>query len=463
MKIFGLDIRRRSPTTEKALSPVGDTGRGWFSIFESFPGAWQQNVEVNADAVLAYQAVFACITRIASDIAKLRVKLVEMDENGIWSETTSPAFSPVLIKPNDFQNRIRFWENWILSKLTTGNTYVLKQRDARQIVTDLYILDPRRVTPLMTEDGDVYYDLAADNIAGLTDRLIVPASEIIHDRFNCLFHPLVGISPIYASGVAATQGLRIQDNSATFFGNQSKPGGILTAPGEIPQATAERLKAYFDTAFSGHNAGKIAVAGDGLKYEPISITAHESQLIEQLRWTSEVVCGVFHVPPYKVGVGPMPTYNNIQSLNVQYFMEALHSLIEDAELCMDEALGIGIGTPVNGRILGVEFDVDNLLRMDSATQMEVLERARSVLTLNERRRKVDQKGIVGGDTVYMQEQDHSIAAIAARDAMLIDQAAAQPAPPAPPAPDPAEPDEPDETERAVAAWRMKCGEALHAA
>jgi phage portal protein BeeE len=48
---------------------------------------------------------------------------------GIWTETDSPAFSPVLRKPNRYQNRIQFWESWILSKLTRGNAYVLKERD----------------------------------------------------------------------------------------------------------------------------------------------------------------------------------------------------------------------------------------------------------------------------------------------------------------------------------------------
>ncbi|WP_416381322.1 hypothetical protein, partial [Klebsiella pneumoniae] len=38
----------------------------------------------------------------------------------------------------------------------------------------------------------------------------VPAREVIHDRFNCLFHPLIGLSPIYAAGLAAMQGHHIQ-------------------------------------------------------------------------------------------------------------------------------------------------------------------------------------------------------------------------------------------------------------
>ena len=65
---------------------------------------------------------------------------------------------------------------------------------------------------------------------------------------------------------AAVEALRIQDSSATFFGNGSKPGGILTAPGNISQATADRVKDFWDTNFTGANSGKVAVLGDGMQY-----------------------------------------------------------------------------------------------------------------------------------------------------------------------------------------------------
>src|SRR5690606_10607762 len=156
--------------------------------------------------------------------------------------------------------------------------------------------------------------------------------EIIHDRYNCLFHPLVGVSPIYACGLAATQGLRIQNNSTNFFGNGSRPGGILVAPDKIDNDDAQRLKDHWDNNYTGANAGKVAVIGGGMKYEPLTTTAVDAQLIEQLGWTAEVVCSTFHVPPYKVGVGEMPKYDNIQALNVQYYSQCLQVLIESIEL-----------------------------------------------------------------------------------------------------------------------------------
>lgn len=424
---------------EKAMRQPTARG-GWMPlVHESFAGAWQRNITINRDAVLAFHATFACMTLIARDIAKLRVKLVARDKDGIWSEVTNPAYTPVLRKPNTYQTRIQFWENWILSKLAHGNTYVLKVRDNRGVVVQMHILDPTRVKPLVAEDGSVFYEVQPDNLSAGKDAITVPAREIIHDRFNTLFHPLIGLSPIYANGLSATQGLNIQNNSALFFGNASMPGGILSAPGAISDETAQRLKDYWEANYSGRGSGKIAVLGDNLSFQQLSVKAVDAQMVEQLKWTAEVVCSTFHVPPYKIGVGALPSYQNVEALNIEYYSQCLQSLIEDAELCLDEGLAMSDG-------IGTEFDLDGLLRMDSVTQMDVLEKSKSVLTLDERRAKLDRKPVTGGATIYLQQQDHSIEAIAARDKLLIQQADAPLALPAPEPPTDAD-TRADESER----------------
>jgi HK97 family phage portal protein len=424
--------RARPPGRDVEPVPQGNGSGGWMRVLESYTGAWQQNVVLNRDSVLTYFAVYACLTLIASDIAKLRVKLVRQDDDGIWAEVEAASpFAPVLRKPNRYQTRIQFWESYVLSKLTRGNVYVLKERDARGVVVALYILDPDRTVPMLADDGSVFYRVPGSKLAGVPEpEVLIPAREIIHDRMNCIYHPLVGTSPIWAAASAATQGAAIQTGSAKFFKNASQPSGVLTAPGAIADATAQRLKLAWETNFSGENAGRVAVLGDGLKYERMAMTAEESQLIEQLQWTADVVCSVFHVPPYKIGLGENPTYNNVQALNVEYYSQCLQSLIEAAEVCLDEGLEHPLGT-------GTEFDIDNLLRMDSVAQMGVLKEGigASVLSPNEARRKLDLPPVPGGDSPMAQQQYYSLEALAKRDA-----------PPTPGAALPAPAEEPDDDE-----------------
>lgn len=416
MQIFGLTITRTKRAAGQ-LASVQSRGGWWPLVRESYAGAWQQNVTIELANVLTYSTVFACVSLIASDIAKMRLRLVKQDADGIWEETESPSFSPVLRKPNHYQTRIKFIEQWLISKLVHGNTYVLKQRDNRRVVTALYVLDPQRVRPLVAPNGEVFYELKRDDLSTQPQQLVVvPAHEIIHDVMVALYHPLVGLSPIHACGLSAVQALKIQTNSANLFANGANPGGVLTAPGAISDDTAARLKAYWDENYTGENVGKVAVLGDGLKFEPMMMTSVDAQLIEQLKWTSESVCSCFHVPPYMVGVGPPPNYNNIEALNQQYYSQCLQEKVESIEILLDEALGLA-PDKVNGERLGTEFDLDDLLRMDSATMMDTIQKGvgAGLYKPNEGRKKLNMKPVPGGNTPYLQQQNFSLAALARRD------------------------------------------------
>lgn len=393
-----------------------DNSRTWWPIIrEPFAGAWQRNIDQRPETLLGFSALYACVTLIASDLGKLRLRLVEQDAAGIWAERENSAFSPVLRKPNRYQNRIQFIQWWATSKLIHGNTYVLKVRDNRNVVVGLYILDPLRTKVLVAPDGSVFYDLSNDNLSGLESSVKVPASEIIHDVMNPLYHPLCGVSPISACGLAAVQGLAIQKNSTRFFQNNAQPGGILTAPSHIPDDTAERLKKHWEENFTGENVGRTAVLGDGLKYEAMSVNPVDAQLIEQLKWTAENVCSAFHVPSYMVGVGPAPSYNNIEALGQQYYTQCLQILIESIELCLDEGLGLGRGF---SNAYGTEFDLSDLLRMDSATQIKTISEAikGGIYKPDEGRKAVNLPPTEGGDQVYLQQQNFSLRALAKRDA-----------------------------------------------
>lgn len=446
LQILGYELIARKAAGN--LRPL-DRGsrRGWFpTIHEPYTGAWQRNDEIKGDTALSYAAVFACVTLIAADIAKLRLRLVQQDSEGIWHETTNPAYSPVLRKPNRYQTILKFAEQWVTSKLVHGNTYVLKERDQRGMVRALYVLDPTKVTPLVAPDGSVYYELRRDDLVGLgpasseTGAITVPASEIIHDLMVALFHPLIGVTPLYACGVAALQGLTIQQNSTRFFETGSKPGGILTAPGAISDETAARLKDYWTENFSGSNVGKVAIVGDGLKYEPMTVNAVDAQLIEQLDWTAHTVCSAYHVPPFMIGVGPPPPYANVEPLLQQYHSQCIQSLLTSFELSLDDGIGL------TGTDYGTEFDVDDLIWLDTATKTKAAADAigSGAMSPNEARKKYyGLGGVTGGDTPYLQVQNYSLRALDERDR-------AQPLIPAPaPAPAPAAEPEPDTDPTAI--------------
>ncbi len=422
MKIFGITIGRRpqNAVVPQSTQSVDSSRGGWFGIIrDRWTGAWQQDATPieSRGSLLAFSAVFSCVTRIASDIAKLRPRLVIEDpETRVCTETRSDPLSRVLEKPNKYQNRIKFFEQWIVSKLLWGNAYVLKVRDRRRVVIELYVLNPEYVSVLIAQNGDVYYRIGRDYLSGIQeDGIVVPASEIIHDMMVSLWHPLVGVTPIYACAQSASLGLNITKDSSRFFKNGSRPGGQLTAPDSIDDETAARLKRTFEEGFSGDNIGRLFVSGNGLKYEAMpTIPATDAQLIEQLKWTVEDVARCFHVPLFKLGI-PLHSGNgnspSLEALNQIYYSDCLQQLLESLEVCLDEGLNLP-------NEYYTDFDLDGLLRMDQASLNDMLGKSvkGSVRSPNEARAKLNLPPVDGGESPLAQQQDFSLAALAKRDA-----------------------------------------------
>jgi len=439
---FGLELSR-----QKAMTPVPNQGRGlWRRILEPFAGAWQQNVEETRGNLLAYPTLYACLNRISQDIGKLPFRLVREDENGVWSvDKSNTAYWPVLRKPNQYQTAQQFREYWVLSKLMDGNTYALKGRDERGVVTRLWILDPANVMPLVSTSGDVYYQLqfsAAENLLPESypaKTIVVPASEIIHDRLNTFHHQLIGVPPLCAAYWPAVKNLRILQDAARYFQNGAKPSGILTAPAGISDEDAEAIKAYWNTNFTGEKAGNVGLVGADLKYTPFSFNASDSQLVEQMRYSDEQICQAFSVPPFIIGRGTIPAGLKADDIALVYYQFGLQSLIEAMENLLDE--GLGVKHPQ-----GVELDLEPLMRMDVGKLAEIETKLTSggVKTPNEARLRFNLSPLDGGDTVYMQQQDYPL------DQVRLNKIEQAPAP-APAAPeDDGDPIPDDEMDEAIA-------------
>jgi HK97 family phage portal protein len=426
----------------KALSFVRvGSSLGWNWVSEAHTGDWQRNITPDStDSLVKTSPVYACVTGIASDVSKLRIKLSQ-NNKGIWEEITeNQPWLPVLRKPNHYQNRIKFIEQWILSKLLAGNAYVLKQRDGRGIVNAMYVLDPSRVVPLVATDGGVYYQVNQDQLSQVPEQITVPASEVIHDRMACLFHPLVGVPPLYACAMSGTLGRQIQSDSATFFKNRSLPGGMLTAPGSITEPVAERLKKLFESNYSGENLGRLFVAGDGLKFEAMRMTAENAQVAEMLQMSIDDVARAFHYPVHKLN-GQVPSAVSAEVLTMAYYTDCLQTLIESLELCLDEGLDLPAGK-------GTECDLDNLMRMDTSARNKAITDGvgGGWMAPDEGRFIANLKPVPGGSMPYLQQQNYSLEALAKRDAQENPFGAKAPDKPAEPPKDPGDVDDPENDE-----------------
>lgn len=398
-------------------------------VHEPFSGAWQMNKECWGPYGI-FSAVYACIAIIAGDVSKLPPTIRKYLPNGAKEDFPQHPAARVLNYPNAYQTRVDFWGQFMSSCLFTGNTYVYLVRDARGVVSEMHILDPRRVRVLMGEDGSIFYNIGGiERLASLLATDYIPARDVLHHRLLTLNHPLVGLTPLYAAGVSAMTGQTIQQNSYAFFSNMSRASGVLTAPGKISPELASRLKSEWDTNFKGGSMGRTAVLGEGMKWEPLTISAADAQLIEQLRWSIEDVARCFRVPSYMLTDASKISFKNAEQLARNYYSQTLQYHIESIEARIDVAFDL------KGDV-GCEFDLASLLRMELDARMAAYREGitSGVLTINEARKLEELPPQTGGDEPLIQAQYRPLSM------------AGEPMPTAtPPAPE-TPPDDPDQDE-----------------
>lgn len=391
MRLFGYELSLRSLRSA--------TGGWWPIVHEPYTGAWQANESLTLESALANPSVYGCVSRISQDIAKIAPPaLIEEDDQGFWTPVRNSAYSPVLARPNRYQTPQQFYEQWVLSKLLYGNTYILKGRDDRGVVNQLDILNPLQVKVLVAPDGSVYYELQPDDLAGIAADpapLVVAAKDIIHDRWNCLWHPLVGVPPLYAIAGAVAQAKLIQDSGTAFFAKGGRPGGVLIAPTKLDPATTQRIKADLATL----KAGEVLVAESGMKWEPSATTAVDAQVIQQLGWTEETVAKCFGMPISILNSSKQPPYANAEASQLQYKSQCLEPHLVSIQNCLDTGLELP-------SYLGIEFDITLLIWMDTTTRVNAAKVAISAgMAVNETRALYFGLGPVeGGDKVFLQQQ-----------------------------------------------------------
>jgi len=406
LKFFGHELElKKAP-----LSPVATTG-GWRTIVdEPYTGAWQKNESITTESALANPSVFGCVSAISADIGKIAPPLLlQRDDRGFYSEVTNSAYTPVLRTPNSYQTAQQFTEQVVLSLLLYGNAYQLKHRDLRGVVDALYVLDPARVKVLTAPDGSVYYELQSNDLAGLPEAaqpIVVPAHEMIHARINCFFHPLMGLSPLYAIAGAVAQSQAIQSSSSAFFAGGGRSPFALVAPTKLDPLSAERAK---------EQANKFKTSGTmilelGMQIVPMPTTAADSQLIAQLGWTEETIAKAFRFPISLLNSARQPPYANAEASQLQY-----KACLDPYMVSIANGWTTGLELPLS---LKVEFDDTLLSWMDTATRMAAAQKAIvSGLSPNEVREIFhDLPPVPGGELPYLQQQNWPVASLAERDA-----------------------------------------------
>src|SRR5262249_10004747 len=105
-----------------------------------------------------------CISLYAETCALLPGVHWRRTARGGRERVTNSALSRILRKPNDYETSSNFMLNLVHSLYREGNAFALALRSNRFEIESLHLMDARMSSPLVAEDGSVFFRLAGNHV-----------------------------------------------------------------------------------------------------------------------------------------------------------------------------------------------------------------------------------------------------------------------------------------------------------
>ncbi len=296
--------------------------------------------------------------------------------------------------PNALATASEFWGAMVLNLLLRGNAYARVQRNTRGDPVALWPMSSEQVVPYIDpETGALFYEYQRN-----TERWLLPAEEVLHVRDTG--NGIVGLSRIDFMRASVNEAARAQAQATRLFANGNKPTGVLMVPAKLSDEQRARLRQNFGEIASGLESRLFILEAD-MKYQPISLSPNDAQLLETRRFSVEEICRWFGVPPVLVGHSNVTTWGS----GIEQILDGFYTLTVRPMLTLiEQAIARRVLTPALRSRYTVEFSFDALLRANIKDRMEVYSKAvqNGVMTRNEARQLENLPPVPGGELATAQ-------------------------------------------------------------
>jgi HK97 family phage portal protein len=365
---------------------------------------WQMNQDPRSGAGINAM-VEACVSAYAQTVAMCPMSHWERLDNGGREQVTTSALSRIAIVPNDYQTRSDFLLNLVRALYLDGNAYALALRNNRFEIASLHGMDPRLCRAEVV-DGEIFYELGGNPVIdgrvealGLGHALrFVPARDVLHVKLNSVTDVLHGETPLCAAALAVAANNAILKQSISFAANQSRPSGILSTDLTLSKPKVDELRQLWNEVSKGLNVGGVPILTAGLKFQPMAISARDSQAAETLKLNDAMVAQVFRVPLAIVGSEQQPMGSTEALMNF-WIAGGLGFALDRVELAFDKLFGL----PASEYS---ELDSSVLLRSNLKDKVEAFARGTiaGIHAPNEARAEFELPAVEFGDEPRVQQQ-----------------------------------------------------------
>lgn len=370
-------------------------GAGWAAAFGMSNHAGK-TVTLNTAMQLA--TVWSCVRLTAQAVSCLPLSIYEKrgNDDRVKVDADDSLVDVLCDSPNEDQTPLEFWETMVAWMMTTGNGYAEKV----EIGTRLSALQPLPSThcePIRDAENVLKYTF---NDRGKTE--VLPRDKVFHLK-GFGFGGDVGLSPIRFGSQAFGSAIAIDEAAGRLFGKGLQASGVLSSDKILDGKQREDLGKIMEKFVGSSNAGKLMILEAGLKYDRLSLSPVDAQMLENKRFSVEEICRWFGVPPIIIGhaaQGQTMWGSGVEQILLAWLTLGIDPLCDRIEARIKKQLI----RPTGNRRRYAEFNREALLQMDSAAKAAFLSTMtqNGLMTRNEGRAKLNLPRVDGGDELTAQ-------------------------------------------------------------
>ena len=349
-------------------------------------------VTVTTDSAMQVSAVWGAVRLISETIGSLPFELYERLPNGDREVTTHPLRNVLCRRPNKYQTPVEFWETMALNLALSGNAYAVIERNAGRII-GLQPLSSTQVQTTLLADGSVIHTLTSGGNVN-----VYAASSVWHVK---LFgNGIVGMSPLDYARNSVSVSVAAENRVVKIYSNGAKPAGVLTIDRVLSAEQRTAVKANFAEMEEG-TQDRLFVLEAGMKYQQISMSPQDIELLDSRRFQIEDIGRFFGVPSILLNqtFGQSSLGSNVYEIISGFYKLNLRPYLEKIEASIIRWL-----MDADPDKYEAEFDFDSLLRGDTLTRYQANREAihSAQLTPNEARALEGRPAVAGGDQLMIQ-------------------------------------------------------------
>ena len=348
---------------------------------------------VGIDGALQISTVWACIDRRAGTIASLPF-FVYQSVNGQRTLARNTRLYAILHEsPNSRMTPFEFWRALVMNHDLRGNGYARIERDDAGEVLAMWPMAADQVEVQVLDDGSMVYVYRYGN-----DVAVLAAENVLH--IKNLGNGTVGLSKLDFMRSATDEAGKAQTAASKLFGAGGKPTGVLMIDKVLTKEQRDKVQQAFKGLAEG-STSRLEVLEASMKYQQLSMTPEDQQLLETRKFSVEEICRWFDVPPVLVHHSNVTAWGTgIFEIKDGFYTLALAPLCKNIE----QAFRKRVMTAKQRASMMAEFSMDAMQRASIKDRFEIYAKAtqNGLKTRNECRQLENDPPLDGGDLLTAQ-------------------------------------------------------------